>query len=100
MAIEFWTGRETSLADAEEIDRKRKLAESQAALFFALLMGAMAMLGILLTATSEPDDHPAALAECANVQLARSRLACFDTLARDRLIPFKGDALIQSGSER
>lgn len=96
MASEFWTGREP-IIDADEIDRRRKRAESQAALIFALLMGAFAALGFCLIAYSEPDERPAVIADCANVEPAEARLTCFDTLARDRQTPFKGEAPIQNG---
>lgn len=77
-----------------------KRQESQAALIFVLLIGLFAALGIFLTAQSAPGSEPQRVADCAAVGGNAARLTCFDTLARNADMPFKGAAPTQHSDER
>ncbi len=91
MASDLWTSKGSVAFDADELDKKRKRAESQAALIFALLIGAFAALGIILVANSEREG-PTEISDCSALEPGAARLACFDKLARDREASFKATA--------
>lgn len=92
MASDLWTSKGSVAFDADELDKKRKRAESQAALIFALLIGAFAALGIVLIANSERERGPTEISDCSALEPGAARLACFDKLARDSEASFKATA--------
>ncbi len=91
MSSHLWTRRPPIPLDADALEKKKKQEDSEAALIFALLIGACAALGIILYANSEPDNEPVQVSDCTAIQPEPARLACFDKLARSRETPFKGE---------
>src|ERR1044071_7206292 len=89
MASDLWTSKGSVAFDADEIDKRRKSAEGQAALIFSLLIGAFAALGIILIANSDKAREPAEISDCSGLEPGATRLACFDKLARERDASFK-----------
>ncbi|MBS0234599.1 MAG: hypothetical protein JSR99_14060 [Proteobacteria bacterium] len=100
MSGEFWTSKHVTAHGLDAIDEIKKREESQAALIFALLIGAFAALGIFLFAHSAPDNVPLRVSDCTSVQSKSARLACFDTLARDTETPFKGAPPVSIDGQR
>ncbi len=95
MSDQSWTRKQAIHLDADALDKKRKRQESEAALIFALLIGACAAFGIILYANSEPSDEPTQVSDCTTIKPEQARLACFDTLVRSGATPFKGEAPLQ-----
>jgi hypothetical protein len=79
--------------EAEQHLKEKDRYDRQAALIFALLIGAFAALGILLFENSGSRVGPEEMSDCSSVQPESARLACFDELSRNsksKSEPFKG----------
>jgi hypothetical protein len=100
MASDLWTPKGSVAFDADELDRKRKHAESQAALIFALLIGAFAAFGIFLIANSERAPQPSNISDCSGLEPGATRLARFDKLVRERDASFKATVSVRSEEQR
>lgn len=92
MSSDLWTHKHPVAINTEAIDKNKQRQDSQAALIFALLIGAFAALGILLSAGGVTTHEASQVSDCASVVPKAARLACFDKLARDAETPFKGGA--------
>jgi hypothetical protein len=85
-----WSPRRTLSPKDEEIDRRTRRAESEAALIFALLIGACAASGIVLLAGRDTPEAPAQVSDCRTIEPPSARLACFDGVAQKKATPAKG----------
>lgn len=78
-------------SEAEQRMKEKERHDRQAALIFALLIGAFAALGIVLVMNSSSRVGPKEISDCSSVQPESARLACFDELSRhSKSEPFKG----------
>lgn len=100
MSSDLLTRKQPIALDADAIDEMKKREESQAALIFALLIGAFAALGIFLMAHGTQNGAPLHVSDCATVEAKSARLACFDQLARNIDMPFKGAPPARLDGER
>jgi hypothetical protein len=89
MSSNLWTHKHPVALNADAIEKKKR-QDSQAALIFALLIGAFAAIGIFLSAHSVTPQEPSQVSDCTGVEPKAARLVCFDKLARDAETPFKG----------
>lgn len=91
--------RKQAEVEAEEFEKQKERHHRQAALIFALLIGAFAALGIVLLMNSGPR-APSEISDCSSVQPEAARLACFDELSRHSTSPFKGSPPAELGGKK
>lgn len=89
--------------EAEELAKQKERENRQTALLFAVLIGVLAGTGIILLATGNRPwpSRPSELRDCATVEPAASRLACYDELSRhSQVAPFKGAPPKELGDQK
>jgi len=91
--------------EAEELAKQKERENRQTALLFAVLIGVLAGTGIILLATGNRPwpwpSGPSELRDCATVEPAASRLACYDELSRNsQVAPFKGAPPKELGDQK
>ncbi|MBY0559201.1 hypothetical protein [Hyphomicrobium sp.] len=88
-------------SEAEQRMKEKDRQDRQAALIFALLIGAFAALGIVLVMNSRSQVGPKEMSDCSSIQSESARLACFDELSRhSKSEPFKGSPPTQLGDKK
>lgn len=91
----------TTDLEAEALEKEKERNDRQTALLFAVLIGVLAGTGIILLAASNRPSGPSELRDCAPIEPAAARLACYDELSRhSKVAPFKGAPPEELGGQK